>query len=366
MSEPGANVVRIGWRLILWLGPLAAGYLFVQQTGTSFRDPWYLLLLLLLPLAAWLRGRRGEPAALIYSSIALVQRLATPNPARAGSVLSALRWLALAFFIIALARPQNELGESRREPSGIDIVLSVDLSDSMLADDLDPNRLEVAKQVLQEFIANRPNDRIGLVVFSGKAYIASPLTLDHPFLSANIKRLTVDTFYQSDEEGTAIGSGVMAAINRLVDLKKSKSKIVVLMTDGQNNAGKIPPLQAAEVAHTLGIKVYTIGVGKKGTSRLPRPNPFVPGGFVYVPLNVEIDEETLQKIAARTGGKFYRAENADTLRSVYAEINQLETTERDPKRFRIYRDFFAEVILTGLLVLLLELALTHTLLRRIP
>ncbi len=357
---------RVGLRLLLWLAPVAAGAWWVRGSGTSFRDPWYLLLLAVLPLAGWLRGRRGEPAALVYSSITLVARLANPHPARAGQVLSALRWLALALFIVALARPQSELGESRREPSGIDIVLSVDLSDSMLADDLAPSRIVVAKQVLEEFIEHRPNDRIGLVVFSGKAYIASPLTLDHPFLAASLKRLTVDTFSTSDEEGTAIGSGIMAAVNRLVDLKKSKSKIVVLMTDGQNNAGKVPPVQAAEVARALGIKVYTIGVGKKGTSRLPRPNPFVPGGFVYVPLNVEIDEETLQKIATRTGGKFYRAESADTLRQVYDEINQMETTERDAKRFRVYRDFFAEVILAGLLVLLCELALTHTVLRRIP
>ena len=362
------NNTAIRWLLtaLFWLLPPLIGWAVVQANGVSFRDPWFLALLLLLPLAAWLRGRRGEPAALVYSSIALVRRLTRDTPSRAGALLNTLRWLALALFITALARPQTELGESRKEPSGIDIVLTIDLSDSMLADDIPPSRLDLSKVVLRDFVGNRPNDRIGLIAFSGKAYIASPLTLDHKYLRSNLKRLTIDTFNRGDEEGTAIGSGIMAAINRLVELKKSKSKIVILMTDGQNNAGKIPPIQAAEVARTLGIKVYTIGVGKKGTNRLPRPSPFAPGGVIYVPLNVEIDEETLQKIAIKTGGKYYRAQDADTLKRVYNEIDQLETTARNPKRFKIYRDFYAPVILAGLLALLLEVLLTHTLLRRVP
>ncbi len=356
------------WLIIamLWLTPVFIGWAIVRARDISFRDPWFLSLLILLPIGAWLRGRQGAPAALLYSSVALVRQFTRDAPSRAGLILNSLRWLALALFITAMARPQTELGESRKEPSGIDIVLAIDLSDSMLADDIKPSRIDLSKEVLGDFVGNRPNDRIGLIAFSGIAAIACPLTLDHKYLQSNLARLSIETFNRGDEEGTAIGSGIMGAINRLVELKKSKSKIIILMTDGQNNAGKIPPIQAAEVARTLGIKVYTIGVGKKGTNRLPRPSPFAPGGVVYVPLNVEIDEETLQKVATKTGGKYYRAQNADTLKRVYNEIDQLETTERDPKRFKVYRDFFQSVILAGLLVLMLEIALAHTVLRRIP
>ncbi|MBO36106.1 MAG: hypothetical protein CMO64_07940 [Verrucomicrobiales bacterium] len=356
------TVTSILKSLLAWGLPLLAGWWVVAHYGITFRQPGWLAGLAVLPVAAFLLGRRGQPAALVYSSIALVRRLTRAAPSRAGAVLNALRWLALALFLTAMARPQTELGESRKEHSGIDIMLAVDLSDSMLAEDIPPNRLDATKKVMAEFIGNRPNDRLGLAVFSGKVYVGS-LTMDHEFLQHSLRQLTVDTFIR-DEEGTAIGSGLMSAINKLRDQKKAKSRIVILMTDGMSNTGKIPALTAAEVARTMDVKVYTIGVGKKGTNRLPRRGP---GGQVfYVPLNVEIDEETLQKIASTTGGRYFRAEDKDTLGRIYQEINKAEPTEHKPRRFKVYRDHFSVLILAGLLLLLLEVVLSQTILKRVP
>ena len=214
----------------------------------TFADPAWLWLLLLLPLAGWLKGATGTPPAVVYSSLTLVRRLQKIAPQKAGRLLWLLRWLALIVFILALARPQWGEGKQRIRASGIDIVVSMDLSDSMLAEDFqrfgrDANRLDVSKDVLEEFIKGRPSDRIGLIAFSGKAYIASPPTLNHAFLLENLDRFTTDTV---PEEGTAIGSGISAAINRLREIKDSKSRIVILMTDGEENTGKIkgtkPPL----------------------------------------------------------------------------------------------------------------------------
>ena len=207
----------------------------------TFADPAWLWLLLLLPLAGWLKGATGTPPAVVYSSLSLVRQLQKIAPQKAGRLLWLLRWLALIVFILALARPQWGEGKQRIRASGIDIVVSMDLSDSMLAEDFqrfgrDANRLDVSKDVLEEFIKGRPSDRIGLIAFSGKAYIASPPTLNHAFLLENLDRFTTDTV---PEEGTAIGSGISAAINRLREIKDSKSRIVILMTDGEENTGKI-------------------------------------------------------------------------------------------------------------------------------
>ena len=213
----------------------------------TFADPAWLWLLLLLPLAGWLKGATGTPPAVVYSSLSLVRQLQKIAPQKAGRLLWLLRWLALIVFILALARPQWGEGKQRIRASGIDIVVSMDLSDSMLAEDFqrfgrDANRLDVSKDVLEEFIKGRPSDRIGLIAFSGKAYIASPPTLNHAFLLENLDRFTTDTV---PEEGTAIGSGISAAINRLREIKDSKSRIVILMTDGEENTGKIKGHEAA-------------------------------------------------------------------------------------------------------------------------
>ncbi len=331
----------------------------------TFAHPHFLLLLLLLPVLAWLKGKIGFQPAFLYSSVQLVRGITGITRSRAGSILLKLRWLALALFILALARPQLGEGETKITASGIDIVLAIDLSGSMSSEDFElrgqrVNRLMIAKDVLQKFIARRPNDRIGLVAFATDAYIAAPLTLDHDFLLQNLERLEIAA---PGKDQTAIGSALGAALNRLRELK-SKSKIVILMTDGQNNAGKVPPLTAAEAAQTLKVKVYTIGVGTRGMAPIPYIDAFGRKRSKQQP--VDIDEDTLTQIAKRTGGKYYRADKTETLRSVYDEIDQLEKTEVEVKKYQRYRELFPLVALPGLVVLLLEVILNHTVWRKLP
>jgi Ca-activated chloride channel homolog len=327
---------------------------------------WYFLpLLLILPVLAWLKGRSGRQAAFLYSSVGLVKQIGGLARSRAGAWLLALRWLALALFLVGLARPQLDESETAIKASGVDIVVALDLSGSMESEDfmLDRqrvNRLVIAKDVLKKFIARRPNDRIGLVAFAGRAYVASPLTLDHDYLLANLERLNIGMI----EDRTAIGSALSAAVNRLRDIK-SKSKIVILMTDGQNNAGNITPLMAAEAAQALKVKVYTIGVGTRGTAPMPQRDPWT-GRKVYVPVQVDIDEDTLKAIANKTGGKYYRADKTETLQAIYAEIDQLEKTEVEVKKYVRRTELVAWFVLPGLLVVLTEAALAHTVWRKLP
>lgn len=329
-----------------------------------FAQPYWLLLLLLLPLLAWLRGRTGREAAFLYSSVQLVKGVAGIARSTAGRWLLRLRWLALVCLITGMARPQWTFGEARIKASGIDIVVALDLSGSMAAEDFElnrtrVNRLIIAKDVLQKFVQRRESDRIGLVAFAGRAYIAAPLTLDHTFLLQNLDRLNLGTI----EDGTAIGSALVAAVNRLRDLP-SKSRIVILMTDGQNNAGKVLPITAAETAQALGVKVYTIGVGTRGTAPFPQQDVF--GNKRYVPVEVDIDEETLQKIADRTGGRYFRADSTDTLRGIYSEIDKLERSDIEVKKFQRVEELYPWCILPGMMLLLLEILLANTLLRRLP
>jgi Ca-activated chloride channel family protein len=331
----------------------------------TFAHPWFFLLLLLLPVAARWRGRRGKPSAFVYSSVQLVSGVANIGPSGAGRVLAALRWLALALFIVGLARPQFTESETVVKASGIDIMVAIDLSGSMEAEDFElnrqrVNRLVIAKDVLKQFVEKRPGDRIGLVAFAGKAYVAAPLTLDHDFLQLNIDRLELHTI----EDGTAIGSGLSAAINRLRELK-SKSKIVILMTDGVNNAGKVPPLTAAEAAQALGVKVYTIGVGTRGVAPVPRGVDFF-GRKVYAQQEVDIDEKALTAVAERTGGEYYRADSTDTLRKIYERIDKLEKTEAETKKYVRIKELFPWCVVSGLGLLLLEVLLANTVWRRLP
>jgi Ca-activated chloride channel family protein len=330
----------------------------------TFAHPYFLLLLLLVPVLAWWKGRRGEQSAFLYSSVKLVRGVADISRMSAGKILLLLRWVVLACFIIALARPQRVESETTVKASGIDIVVALDLSGSMESEDFkwkgqSVNRLFIAKDTLKKFIERRSGDRIGLVAFAGRAYIAAPMTLDHDFLLQNLERLNLHTI----EDGTAIGSALSAAINRLRDLV-SKSKIVILMTDGQNNAGKIPPLTAAEAAQALGVKVYTIGVGTHGTAPWPHLNAF--GQKVYVQVPVDIDEETLKAIAKKTGGEYYRADSTDTLRRIYDKIDQLEKTEVETKKYVHIDELFRWPAVTGLSLLLLEILLSHTVWRKLP
>jgi Ca-activated chloride channel homolog len=330
----------------------------------TFGHPWLLLLLLVLPVAAWLRARQKTQAAFLYSSVQLVKGIASLHQTNRGKILMRMRWISLALMIIALARPQLPEGDAKIKASGIDIVVALDLSGSMAAEDFtlrgkDVNRLVIAKQVLEEFVEKRANDRIGLVAFAGQAFIAAPLTLDHDFLLQNLKRLDLNTI----PDGTAIGSGLSAALNRLREVK-SKSKIVILMTDGVNNAGKVLPLTAAEAAQTLGIKVYTIGVGTRGIAKVPGRDAF--GNLRYFQQKVDIDEDTLKEMARRTGGKYYRADNTEALKKIYEEIDKFERTEMDVKKFQRYTELFKWFVLAGLSFFGLEMILGNTVWRRLP
>jgi len=331
----------------------------------SFGHPYALLLLLLLPVVAWLKGKRGKPPAFVYSSVQLVRGILNVTRAKSGGFLAAIRWLILALCIIALSQPRLTKSETKVSASGIDIAVAIDMSGSMMSEDFEVggtrlNRLAMAKEVLKKFIDKRPSDRIGLVVFATDAYIAAPLTLDHDYLLKNLERLQIGAI---EENRTAIGSGLSTAINRLRELK-SKSKIVILMTDGQNNSGKVDPLTVAEAAEALKIKVYTIGVGMQGEAPMPVRDIFGRKQYQMVP--VDIDEPTLQKIADKTGGKYYRADNAKKFQDIYTEIDKLEKTEAEVKKFSQHRELFGWFISPGLGLLLLELLLRHTIWRRLP
>jgi len=331
----------------------------------SFAHPWLLLLLLLLPLLAWLKGKRDAQPAFLYSSVQLVRGLTGQVQSRAGAFLRALRWLALAAFFIALARPQLGEGETKVSASGIDIVIAVDLSRSMEAEDFTDargqriNRLVLAKDTVEKFVLKRPGDRIGLIAFAGRAYVAGPLTLDHEFLLQNLHRLN----FGGIEEGTAIGAGLIASVNRLRDLQ-AKSKIIILLTDGVNNAGKVPPLTAADAAQALGIKCYTIGVGTRGEAPWPYTDQY--GRRQQRMMAVDIDEDTLTKVSEKTGGKYFRADNSETLRRIFTEIDRLEKTTVEVKKFQRYRELAHWLIALGLGMLVAEVVLANSLFRKLP
>jgi Ca-activated chloride channel homolog len=331
----------------------------------TFAHPYLLLLLLLLPLLAWLKGRRGASPAFLYSSLKLVAGLTQARRSRAGSFLAALRWLTLALFIVALAQPRLAKSTTEVKASGIDIVCALDLSGSMISEDFvvngqRVNRFNMARSVLKSFIDKRPDDRIGLVVFAQRAFIAAPLTLDHDYLQENLDRLEIGTI---NSDATAIGDALTTALNQLRAVK-SKSKIVILATDGQNNSGQVPPLTAAAAAQALGVKIYTVGIGERGTAPMP---VFMGGQKVgYQSVPVDVDEDTLKKIAAMTGGQYYRADNAEKFRQIYAEINKLEKTEEIVNKFTQYRELFAWFVSGGLALLLVEVALGQTIFRRLP
>jgi Ca-activated chloride channel family protein len=333
-------------------------------TYFQFAHPWVLGLLALLPLLAVLRGRKGRDAALQYSGLSLFGKLTRTRKVTPGGILAAVRYLALACLIVALARPQKVESNTQVPESGIDMMLAIDLSPSMEALDFRKNgqeisRVEVVRDTVGRFIQARPNDRIGMVAFAGEAYLMSPLTLDHDWLLQNVSRLDVGLA----GDATAIGSALAVASNRLRN-QPSKSKIIVLLTDGANNAGKITPYAAAEAAHALGIKVYTIGAASSDVAKFPMHDVF--GRRVYTTIPVDIDENCLRKIADITGGKFYRATDTETLERVYKEINQLETSKVVVKHFQKVKEYFTMALYPGLLLLGLEVALAHTRFRRIP
>lgn len=331
----------------------------------TFAQPYFLLLLLLLPLLAWLKGRRGQPPAFVYSSVQLARAVLNVSRSRSGAFLASLRWAALALLIVGLAQPRLTRSETKVNASGVDIVVALDLSGSMASEDFEiPNgrlsRVDMAKAVLKRFVEKRPNDRIGLVAFATQAYIAAPPTLDHDFLLQVLDGLELGSI---DADRTAIGSALGTAINRLRGLK-SKSRIVILMTDGQNNSGKLAPLTVAEAAKALGVKVYTIGVGMQGKAPMPVFMGKRKVGYQWQP--VDIDEDTLNKIAAMTGALYYRADNTRRFQEIYAEIDKLEKSQAEIKKFTQFQELFPWLLSPGLGLLLVELVLRHTLMRRLP
>jgi Ca-activated chloride channel family protein len=327
---------------------------------TQFANPAFLWLLLLLPvLTAWYLWRQHRlTASLRHSSLAPLAGLPAGMRVRLRHLPFLLRMLALALLIVAFARPQSSARGEKVYREGIDITIVLDISGSMLAEDFRPNRLEAAKKVGEEFILARVSDRIGLVIFAGESFTQCPLTTDYSVLVDLLRK--VETGYLQD--GTAIGEGIANAVNRMKD-SKSKSKVMILLTDGVNNMGSIDPATAADIAQTFGIRIYTIGVGTRGMAPYPFKTPF---GIQYQPVPVEIDEEMLTQVAQITDGKYFRATGNRRLREIYEEIDKLERTKIEVTEFHRYTELFYDYVLAALALLLLEIALTSFVFRKIP
>jgi Ca-activated chloride channel family protein len=332
--------------------------------GVTFANPWFLLGLLIVPLMAYLRGRRGGVPTVVFSSTGVLRSLGGVAESRSGNFSHGLFYLALAALIVALARPQAGKERTVIEASGVDIIVVLDVSKSMLAEDFTiggqrANRLDAIKQVTEKFIEERPYDRIGMVAFAGRPYLVSPLTLDHGWLISNLDRVKIGLV----EDGTAIGSALVAAADRLKDLK-SKSRIAILLTDGDNNAGRVTPDTAAEACRALGVKVYTIGAGSNGAVPFPVGDLF--GRVMYQNRQFPLDEDSLKKIAETTGAAYHRATDTRSLEGVYREIDRLEKTSVKTERFRNYRDLFMWFAGGGLALLLAEMTLSRSVWRRVP
>jgi Ca-activated chloride channel family protein len=341
----------------------------------EFQYPWLLALLALLPIYAFLRGRIGKLAALRFPSADIARAAGAAARAAAGRLLLFLRLLAIALCIVALAGPRFAHDHTETQASGVDIMLVLDLSWSMMALDMGgPNervsRFDIASEVLEDFIHKRPSDRLGLIVFSAVPYLASPLTLNHDWLIDNLHRLHVGIIR---DLGTAIGDATAAAAKRLKGLKESKSRIMIVLTDGDNNKGEIDPVPAAQLAAALGIKVYTIGIGiekpcmlylfEPSTGKLiVDQNGQLRQGMMLQPANYDV----LGKMASLSRAKFYRATNAAELQRIYNEIDRLEKTEVKLRRFTTYRPLYQWPLLAALGLFALELVLANTRLRRVP
>jgi Ca-activated chloride channel homolog len=329
-----------------------------------FLQPEWLWAFALLPLIFLWRGRRGPVAAVEYSDVSLARDVARRSRSRFGGIVGLLPILAAAFMIVGLARPQRTDSHTEVTANGIDIVLGLDVSGSMEALDFlvngyRVNRIAVVKSVVAKFIDERPSDRIGLIAFAGSPYIVSPLTLDHDWLLQNLERVNVGL----GDDGTAIGSAIAAAVNHL-RTTKAKSKVVILLTDGVNNSGKISPLSAAEAARALGVKVYTIGVGVRGKAPLPVRDER--GRTHMMMMDVDVDEKTLQAVARETGGLFYRATDTDSLRKIYEQINRYETSAQSVQKFEHVEDLYRWTLFPALGLLGLGVILQHTRFRRLP
>ena len=326
-----------------------------------FANPTYLyLLLLLVPLIGWdIYKLHKSQASLQVSSSEAFQLSGTSSwKVYMRHLPFVLRMLAIALLIVVLARPQSTNSWQNSSTEGIDIVMAMDISTSMLAEDLKPNRLEAAKDVAASFINGRQNDNIGLVVFAAESFTQCPLTIDHGVLLNLFKDIQPGII----QDGTAIGLGLANAVSRIKD-SQAKSKVIILLTDGVNNTGEIAPVTAAEIAKTFGIRVYTIGVGTQGEAPYPIPTAF---GVQYQNVPVEIDEQVLKQIASTTGGQYFRATDNSSLKEIYSEIDQLEKTKISVQEFSKKQEEYKNWALLVFALLLIEVLLRNTVLRNIP
>jgi len=341
----------------------------------QFQYPWVLLLLALLPVYSFLRGRMGRASALRFSSADLARAAGVKVRGAAGRLLLFFRLLVTGLCLVALAGPRFANDRTETSTSGVDIMLVLDLSWSMAALDMSGpgervSRFDSAREVLEDFIHRRPNDRLGLIAFSAVPYVASPLTLNHEWLIQNLDRLFVGLIR---DLGTAIGDAAACAAKRLSAIKDSKSRIIILLTDGDNNKGEIDPVPAAQLAAALGAKIYTIGIGIEQPCQLPKFNPangkleLDPAGNVIPTMMLQpANYEVLGKMAELSKGKFYRATNRAELRRIYEDIDRLEKTEVKLKRFTTYTPLFQWPLLGAFALLALELILANTRFRRVP
>lgn len=331
-----------------------------MMEGIKFANPYFLLLLLLVPVFVvfhffYLNKKRTQ---ITFSDFNSFNGIKPTFKQQFHFLPFVLKMLAFALAVVALARPQSSLSGQNVKTEGIDIMMALDISSSMLAEDLKPNRIEAAKKVAEEFIDSRPNDRIGLVVFGGESFTQCPLTTDHSVL----KNLFTGIESGMLAEGTAIGEGLATAVNRIRN-SKAKSKVIILLTDGVNNIGSISPGTAGEIAKTFGIRVYTIGVGTRGMAPYPVNTPF---GIQYQNMEVQIDEEILKQIATETDGKYFRATNTSKLKIIYDEIDKLENTKLDVTEFHNYTEEFYPWALAALGFFLIDIILRYTLFKKLP
>jgi Ca-activated chloride channel family protein len=327
-------------------------------------SPWFLVLLALLPLLWREAARPLRRAALSYPTLSILRAVSVHGAGRRRVVLLMLRTMVLALLVVSLARPQAGSATARVYREGVDIVLAVDISGSMLAEDFTlgekrASRLDVVKSVVADFIAARPNDRIGLVLFAARAYTQCPLTLDHGWLLQNLARARTGMI----EDGTAVGSGIATAVSRL-RASTAKSKFAVLLTDGQQNAGEISPRTAAEAAAAVGVRVYTVGAGTRGMAPYPTTDFF--GNKVYRPVAVDIDEDALRTVAEITGARYFRATDTKSLREVYEEIDKAERSDIEAPEYTEYAELYPWLLWPAVLLLGIELVLAHTRLRKLP
>jgi len=327
-----------------------------------FANPEFLVLFAIIPvLIFWyIKRNRQVSATLRYSNLGIIKTVKKSPVKRYRHVLFVLRLLVISLVIVGFARPQSGRHEEKVTTEGIDIILAMDISSSMLAEDFKPkNRIEAAKTVAAEFIKGRQNDRIGLVVFAGQSFTQCPLTLDYGILLRFLQEVHIGMI----EDGTAIGMAIGNCVNRLRD-SKAKSKVVILLTDGRNNRGELDPLTAAKVAKTFDVRIYTIGAGKKGDALYPVEDPIF--GKRYVRMPVEIDENLLTQIASITGGKYFRATDRSSLEKIYSDIGKLEKTKIEIKEYTRYKELFSKYLLLALSLLLVEIVLANTKFRKIP